>query len=127
MSVIESGWHGYRFAKGVTARLIADEAPHETREAPHEARDPWHEAPQGSPGEPPLNERHKWIIAEYMAGRRPSRHPEGQPLLAGHGGKGHSVAQKPGHYGARTKLTSEPRAQTTWLRKKTASARITAA
>ena len=76
MSVIESGRHGYRFAKGVTARLIADEAPRETREArgeaPHEARDPRHEAPQGSPGEPSLNERRKWIVAEYQAGRRPS-------------------------------------------------------
>lgn len=66
MSVIESGRHGYRFAKGITARLIADEAPHEARgKAPHEA-------PQGSPDEPSLNERRKWIVAEHMAGRRPS-------------------------------------------------------
>ena len=54
MAVTESGRHDYRFAKGVTARLIEDEAPH------------------GPPGELSLNERHKWIVAEYLAGRRPS-------------------------------------------------------
>ncbi len=65
MAVIQSGRHSYRFAKGVTARLVEDEAP-------HEARGCRREAPHGPPGEPSLNERHKWIIAEYLAGRRPS-------------------------------------------------------
>jgi hypothetical protein len=39
------------------------EAPHETREV----REPGHEAPH----EPALNERQKWTVAEYLAGRRP--------------------------------------------------------
>lgn len=81
MAVIQRGRHGYRFAKGVTARLIGDEAPHEAREArreapaepDREARECDREAPHGPPGEPSLNERHKWIVAEYLAGRRPTR------------------------------------------------------
>ena len=49
------------------------EASHKAREVRGEARDEARgEAPQGSPGEPPLNERQKWIVAEYLAGRRPS-------------------------------------------------------
>ena len=69
MAVIESGRHGYRFTKGITARLIADEAPHEAREAPAV---PGREAPHGALNEPPLNERQKWLVAEHQAGRKPS-------------------------------------------------------
>ena len=35
------------------------------REPPGEPLEP--------PREPPLNERQKWIVAEYLAGRRPTR------------------------------------------------------
>jgi CheY-like chemotaxis protein len=72
MAVIESGRHGYRFAKGISARLAKgdDEPPEARREPPNEPRS--HE-PHEPPGEPPLNDRQKWIVAEYAAGRRPSR------------------------------------------------------
>jgi len=40
--------------------------------ASREARGPGREAPHAHPDEPSLSERHKWIVAEYLAGRPPS-------------------------------------------------------
>jgi hypothetical protein len=82
MSVIESGRHGYQFAKGIAAQVVEGddeplrEPPHEPREARGEPRDEPPEPPVipfEPPDEPPLNERHRWIMAEYQAGHRPTR------------------------------------------------------